>query len=140
MQLVSERCAGLDVHKKTVVACLLIAEPNGPPRKERQTISRMTPDLLRLRDWLLAQGCTQVAMESTGVFWKPLFNVLEGHLEVLVVNAQHIKLVPGRKTDVKDAEWKALVAPARSAASQLYSPGLATRAAQPDPFACQSHS
>jgi transposase len=105
MQLVYERCAGLDVHKKTVVACLLVAEPKGPPRKERQTFSTMTADLLRLRDWLLAQGCTHVAMESTGVFWKPIFNVLEGHLEVLVVNAHHIKAVPGRKTDLKDAEW-----------------------------------
>ena len=67
MQLVYERCAGLDVHKKTVVACLLVAEPNGPTRKERRTFSTMTPELLRLRDWLLAQGCTHVAMESTGV-------------------------------------------------------------------------
>src|SRR5215469_9867148 len=105
MQLVYERCAGLDVHKKTVVACLLVAEPNGPLRKERQTFSTMTAELLRLRDWLKAQGCTHVAMESTGVFWKPIFNVLEGHVEVLVVNAHHIKAVPGRKTDVKDAEW-----------------------------------
>lgn len=90
MQMVYERCAGLDVHKKTVVACLLVQEPTGPTRKERQTFSTMTPDLLRLRDWLMAQGCTQVAMESTGVFWKPIFQVLEGHLEVLVVNAQRV--------------------------------------------------
>ena len=105
MQIVYERCAGLDVHKKSAVACLLVQEPTEPTRKERQTFSTMTADLLRLRDWLLAQGCTHVAMESTGVFWNPIFNVLEGHLEVLVVNAQHIKAVPGRKTDVKDAEW-----------------------------------
>ena len=105
MHIVSERCAGLDVHKKSVVACLITPGPDGEPRKERQTISRMTPDLVRLREWLTAQQCRQVAMESTGVYWRPILNVLEGHLEVLVVNAQHIKAVPGRKTDIKDAEW-----------------------------------
>ena len=105
MQLVYECCAGLDVHKKSVVACLLIPDTHGQTRKERRTFSTMTADLLCLRDWLTAQGCTHVAMESTGVFWKPIFHVLEGHLEVLVVNAQHIKAVPGRKTDMKDAEW-----------------------------------
>lgn len=104
MQTVYERCAGLDVHKKSVVACLLFSE-NGQPRKERQTFSTMTQDLVRLRDWLQAHDCTHVAMESTGVFWKPIYNLLEEHLQVLVVNAQHIKAVPGRKTDVKDAEW-----------------------------------
>ena len=104
MQIVYERCAGLDVHKKTVVACLLFPE-QGQQHKERQTFSTMTPDLLRLRDWLKQHGCTHVAMESTGVFWKPIYNLLEGHLEVMVVNAQHIKAVPGRKTDIKDAEW-----------------------------------
>jgi transposase len=105
MQIVYERCAGLDVHKKSVVACLITSGPNGECRKERQTFSTMTPDLLRLRDWLKERECSQVAMESTGVFWRPIFNILEGHLEVMVVNAQHIKAVPGRKTDVKDAEW-----------------------------------
>ena len=104
MQIVYERCAGLDVHKKTVGACLLFPE-QGQQHKERQTFSTMTPDLLRLRDWLKQHGCTHVAMESTGVFWKPIYNLLEGHLEVMVVNAQHIKAVPGRKTDIKDAEW-----------------------------------
>jgi transposase len=106
MQTVYERCAGLDVHKKSVVACLLFPE-NGQPCKERQTFSTMTQDLVRLRDWLLAHDCTHVAMESTGVFWKPIYNLLEEHLEVMVVNAQHIKAVPGRKTDVKDAQWLA---------------------------------
>jgi transposase len=104
MQIVYARCAGLDVHKKTVVACLLFPE-HGQQRKERQTFSTMTPDLVRLRDWLKEHDCTCVAMESTGVFWKPIYNLLEGHLEVLVVNAQHLKAVAGRKTDVKDAEW-----------------------------------
>jgi len=105
MQIVYERCAGLDVHKKSVMACLITPAPNGERRKERQTFSTMTPDLVRLRDWLKEQQCSQVAMESTGVFWKPIFNILEGHLGVIVVNAQHIKAVPGRKTDIKDAEW-----------------------------------
>jgi transposase len=104
MQIVYERCAGLDVHKRSVVACLLFLE-HGQQRKERQTFSTMTPDLVRLREWLKAHDCTHVAMESTGVFWKPIYNLLEEHLEVLVVNAQHIKAVPGRKTDIKDAEW-----------------------------------
>lgn len=105
MQIIYERCAGLDVHKKSVMACLIISTPDGGRRKERQTFSTMTSDLVRLRDWLNAQQCSQVAMESTGVFWKPIFNILEGHMEVMVVNAQHIKAVPGRKTDIKDAEW-----------------------------------
>jgi len=105
MQIVYERCAGLDVHKKSVMACLITPTPTGEYRKERQTFSTMTPDLLRLREWLQAQQCSQVAMESTGVFWKPIFNILEGHLGVMVVNAHHIKTVPGRKTDIKDAEW-----------------------------------
>lgn len=104
MQILYERCAGLDVHKRSVVACLLFPE-NGQPRKERQTFSTMTPDLVRLRDWLKDHDCSCVAMESTGVFWKPIYNLLEEHFQVLVVNAQHIKTVPGRKTDVKDAEW-----------------------------------
>jgi transposase len=105
MQIVYQRCAGLDVHKKSVVACLITVAANGQRRKEYQTFSTMTPDLWRLRDWLLERACQQVAMESTGVFWRPIFNILEGHVDVMVVNAQHIKAVPGRKTDVKDAEW-----------------------------------
>jgi transposase len=105
MNIVHERCAGLDVHKKTVVACALIAEATGKPRKEVRTFSTMTPDIVRMREWLTRLSITHVAMESTGVFWKPIYNLLEGHLELLLVNAQHIKAVPGRKTDVKDAEW-----------------------------------
>lgn len=95
-------CAGLDVHAKTVVACLI----NGRSKTTR-TFSTMTDDLLALSDWLLEQGCTQVAIESTGVYWRPVFNLLEGLLEVILVNARHIKAVPGRKTDVKDSEWLA---------------------------------
>lgn len=105
MNIVYERCAGLDVHKKTVVVCAISADAHGQRSKEWRTFSTMTPDLLRMRHWLKAVGVTHIAMESTGIYWKPIFNVLEGHLEVLLVNAQHLKAVPGRKTDVKDAEW-----------------------------------
>ncbi len=97
------RC-GLDVHKDTVVACLLRLE-GGQRRKELRTFGTMTADLLALADWLHAAGCTQVAMESTGVYWKPIYNSLEGQFTLLVVNAAHIKAVPGRKTDLRDAEW-----------------------------------
>jgi transposase len=104
MQVIYQRCCGIDVHKKMIVACLLLGTAQGVD-KEIQTFSTMLPDLFRLRDWLKAQGCQAVAMESTGVYWKPIWNVLEGELELLLCNAQHIKAVPGRKTDVKDAEW-----------------------------------
>ena len=101
MEVVCERCCGLDVHKKTVVACVMT-----PERKETRTFSTMTGDLLKLREWLAERGVTHVAMESTGVYWQPVYNLLEGgELTLLVVNAQHIKVVPGRKSDVKDSEW-----------------------------------
>jgi transposase len=101
MRTVYERCCGLDVHKKTVVACLLT-----PEGSETRTFSTMTADLHRLADWLVGGRCQRVAMESTGVYWKPIYNVLEGSgLALMVVNAKHMKAVPGRKTDVKDAEW-----------------------------------
>jgi transposase len=98
-------CCGLDVHKKTVVACLLRAGADGQHRREVRTFATMTDDLLALAEWLTAAGCTHVAMESTGVSWKPVYNILEDQFDVLVVNAAHVKAVPGRKTDVKDAEW-----------------------------------
>jgi transposase len=105
MQVLYTHCAGLDVHKKTVVACLLTPTPRGSWQHEVRSFSTMTRDLLALSDWLLEAGCTHVAMESTGEYWKPVFNILEAHFEVLLANAQHIKAVPGRKTDVKDAQW-----------------------------------
>jgi len=107
MQVVYEWCAGLDVHKKTVVACRIKAEGKRPSRREIKTFGTMTRDLLALSDWLSEWGCSHVAMESTGDYWKPIFNVLEANFEVLLVNAQHVKRVPGRKTDVQDAEWLA---------------------------------
>lgn len=101
MEILYSRCCGLDVHKKTITACSIT-----PKGKELRTFGTMTPDLLNLAEWIKAEGCTHVAMESTGVFWKPVYNILECYnVEILVVNAQHIKAVPGRKTDVKDAEW-----------------------------------
>jgi transposase len=98
-------CAGLDVHKKTVVACARRLDENGRAHQEVRTFETMTADLLALSDWLAERGVTHVAMESTGVYWKPVFNVLEGRFAVVLVNAQHIKQVPGRKTDVKDCQW-----------------------------------
>jgi transposase len=105
VEVVYERCCGLDLHKQTVVACLIVPGPDTVPRKEVRTFGTMTDDLLQLADWLTAGGCTHVAMESTGVYWKPIYNLLEGSFELLLVNARHIKQVPGRKTDVRDCEW-----------------------------------
>ena len=107
MNIVYERCAGLDVHKRSVMACACTPDARGQRHKERESFSTMTPDVLRLRQWLTARGVTHVAMESTSVYWQPIYSLLEGHFELLLVNAQHIKAVPGRKTDVKDAEWLA---------------------------------
>jgi transposase len=105
MEIVYSHCAGLDVHKKTVVAAIIVPAETGELYKEVRTFGTMTGELLALSDWLMGYEVTHVAMESTGEFWKPVFNILENNFEVLLVNAQHIKAVPGRKTDVKDAEW-----------------------------------
>jgi transposase len=105
MQVVYERCCGLDVHKKVVVACLMTLTAKGQRHKEIRRFGTMTRDLLMLLDWLRAAGWTHIALESTGVYWRPIFNILEGEMTVLLVNAAHIKAVPGRKTDRKDAEW-----------------------------------
>ena len=105
MEILYERCAGLDVHKKNVKACLKTPGSDGHPSKEVKTYATKTQNILEMRDWLKEQGCTHVALESTGVYWKPIYNLLEGDFEILVVNAHHLKTVPGRKTDVKDSEW-----------------------------------
>jgi transposase len=105
MELVYHRCCGIDIHKKVIVACLIIMMADGQRHKEIRSFRTVTSELLHLLDWLKSANCTHVAMESTGVYWKPVYNLLEGHFELLVVNAQHIKAVPGRKTDVRDAEW-----------------------------------
>lgn len=105
MQVIYPCCCGLDVHKKLIVACLVRTTAAGERRKETRSFTTMTNAILALGEWLTSAGCTHVAMESTGVFWQPIWNLLEGQFAVLLVNAQHIKAVPGRKTDVKDAEW-----------------------------------
>jgi transposase len=105
MHLVYKRSCGIDVHKKFIVACILLAQEDGTEQKEIRTFSTMTADLLACVDWLESKGIEMVAMESTGVFWRPVFNLLEAHINVMLVNAQHMKALPGRKTDVKDSEW-----------------------------------
>jgi len=105
MERLYDTCCGIDVHKRTVVACLITPAGRGQRTKETRTFGTTTEELLVLRDWLHAAGCTHVAVESTGVYWKPVFNILDGVCTVFVVNAQHIKAVPGRKTDVSDAAW-----------------------------------
>ncbi len=105
ISVVHPRCCGIDVHKREVQACVLVSTAGGRVRQEQRAFATTTDALLALADWLAAEGCTHVAMESTGVYWKPLYNVLDGQVELLVVNAQHIKQVPGRKTDVQDAVW-----------------------------------
>ncbi len=102
MEVLYRCCCGLDVHAQTVVACLI-----KDVKKQTRTFSTMTDELLVLLDWLSPEGCTHVAIESTGVYWKPVFNLLEGVVEVVLVNARHVKTVPGRKTDVRDCEWLA---------------------------------
>ena len=101
MDVIIDKGCGLDVHKETVVACVM----GSGIKKEIRTFSAMTGDLLRLKGWLIDLGITHVAMESTGPYWKPVFNILEDSFEVILANARHIKNVPGRKTDVKDSEW-----------------------------------
>jgi len=109
MEIMHECCCGLDVHKHLVVGGVVSVTPSGERQKETRSFTTMTAGILALADWLTAAGCTQVATqvarESMGVYWKPIWHLLEGRFEVLLVNAQHIKAAPGRKTDVRDAEW-----------------------------------
>ena len=116
MQVVHEVCCGLDVHKKSVTACVLWATGR---RRQTREFGTFTRELLELGDWLRACGVTHVALESTGVYWKPVWNLLEGQFEVLLVNAQHIKAVPGRKTDQKGQRMDRGPAATRTAASQF---------------------
>jgi transposase len=107
MDILHRRCAGLDVHKKSVTAAVILEDEKGAIRREVRTFGTMTEDLLGLGDWLTVCEVTHVAMESTGDYWKPVFNILEHNFEVVLCNTRHLKVVPGRKTDVKDAEWLA---------------------------------
>jgi transposase len=105
MDTLYPRCAGLDVHKKNVVVCVRCVSEGARVTKQVRTFATMTRSLLELADWLAEQGVTHVAMESTGVYWKPVYNLLDDRFTVVLVNAQYLKKVPGRKTDVKDCEW-----------------------------------
>ncbi len=105
MQVMYERCCGLDIHKRSISACLLTPDLDRTKKKAVRTFGTTTADLLQLRTWLINAGCTHVAMESTGPYWKPIYNLLESSFTLLLANPQHIKAVPGRKTDVADAEW-----------------------------------
>jgi len=105
MRVLVERTCGLDVHQAVIVAYLLVGKAAGKVHKEVRSFASTTAGLLALRDWLKAAGCTHVGMESTGVYWQPVYAILEDQFDVVVGNAQRIKNVPGRKTDVKDAEW-----------------------------------
>ena len=105
MDVIYPRCCGRDVHKKTGAVCLIISTEGPEPVQEMRTFRTMTADLLALAAWLQEAGCTHVAMERTGVSWRPVYNLLEGQCELLVVHAQPSKTVPGRKTEVKDAAW-----------------------------------
>ncbi len=107
MEIIIRNCAGGDVHKKFIVVSRRWLDEHDQLHTETRRFSTMTQDLERLRDWLVQTGCTDIALESTGVYWQPVYNVLEGHVRVWLVNAQHVKQVPGRKTDTKDADWLA---------------------------------
>lgn len=105
MDILHPRCAGMDVHQETIVACVLTTSEEGQVERETRTFGTLTKDLFELLKWLEAKAVTHVAMESTGIYWKPVYNILEGYVEVTLANAARIKNVPGRKTDVCDAEW-----------------------------------
>jgi len=106
MDVLYTRCAGLDIHRDSIVACVRLAEAGGVTRLV-ETFATTTTDLERLSEWLRGHGVTAVAMEATGVYWKPVWAVLAGHFELVLANAHHVKAVPGRKTDVNDATWLA---------------------------------
>lgn len=107
LEVIYQRCAGIDVHKKSITVCLITPGQHGESKKEKRTFGTMTADLLALADWLSDSGCTHVAIESTGVYWKPVYNILESTCQVVLANPRNVKNVPGRKTDVCDAEWLA---------------------------------
>ena len=107
MSVLYPRCAGLDVHKETVVACLMLTAASGKTTREVRTFATTTRGLQTMADWLASHEVSHVGMESTGIYWRPVFNILEGRFEVILVNAQHMKAVPGHKTDMKDSEWLA---------------------------------
>jgi len=107
LSVVHPVCCGLDVHKDSIAACLLFSDEMGQEHKEIREFGTFTDELLALRDWLFEHDCSVVAMESTGIYWRPVHNILESHCTVILVNARHYKNVPGRKTDIGDSQWLA---------------------------------
>lgn len=105
METIILRCAGLDIHKQSVEACVRRMDAHGRLHQQTRHWGTMTRELLAMADWMAAQGVTHVAMESTGVYWKPIYNILESRFRVLLMNARHLKQVPGRKSDVRDCQW-----------------------------------
>jgi transposase len=105
MEVVYPSCAGIDIGKRSLTVCVIRSDPSAEPAKETRTFRTLTRDLLALADWLDERGVTAVAMEATGSYWKPIWNLFEDRFELLLANAAHLKAVPGRKTDVRDAEW-----------------------------------
>ncbi len=105
MEVLHRTCAGIDIGKRSVTVCVITSGPRGEPQKEVRTFGTLTRELLALADWLDEAGVETVAMEATGSYWKPIWNLLEERFELLLANAAHLKAVPGRKTDVRDAEW-----------------------------------
>jgi transposase len=105
MDVLLENCAGMDVHQETIVVCTLNTDPQGNVHSEVRTFGTLTKHLFEMLQWLESKSITHVAMESTGIYWKPVYNILEGYFDVILANAQRIRNVPGRKTDVCDAEW-----------------------------------
>lgn len=105
IEVVNPICCGLDIHKKVISACLMYTDEEGQEQAITSEFGGFTDELIRLRDWLLANDCPVVAMESTGIYWRPIHNVLEGYLRVVLVNARHYRNVPGKKTDLKDSQW-----------------------------------
>src|SRR6266700_6576079 len=122
MQVVYERCCGLDIHLKTVVGCRLLTPQKGSVEKSIRTFATTTSGLTELDHWLTEGQVEQVALESTGIYWRPIFNLLEGHYEIFLVNPHHMHAIPGHKTDVKDSEWDRRPLAPWLAQSQLHSP------------------
>jgi len=140
MEVVNARCAGLDVHKATVVAGVRVPGPQpGARRGETKTFATTTRGLRDLTNWLLTHGVTAVAMESTGVYWRPVYEALEGIVQLVVVNARHVKMVPGRKTDVKDSEWLAQLLECGLLRGSFVPPRAVARSARFDALAEGAH-
>jgi Transposase len=116
-----ERCAGIDVHKKFVVVCVMIGLADQKPASEVLRFGTSVPELKRLKTWLLEKGCTDVVMESTGSYWKPVFNILEGSVKVILANPEQVKALRGKKTDPNDSRWAGGIASTRISAAQFHS-------------------